>query len=180
MGAATKSAGRLGKPALYRFALRALSRRSHTLAELEAKLVRRCRREEDVGAVVTQMQQHGYLNDERVAEAHIELRRDHARFGQRRVLSELRRRGVDRALAERVVRKGYGNLDETELASEFLKRKLAALPGVTEVNDRKTLLRLHRALARAGFGPSASASALRAVSSNDEMLDLLEEASVAG
>lgn len=164
--------------ALYEYALRALARRSHTFAELEAKLSRRCNAEEVVNEVLSRLRGHGYLDDERVAEAHSALRRDHALLGQKRVLAELRRRGVKESLAEKAVANAYQELDESELARQFLRRKFGFLDqgAPAPVNDRKTLLRLYRALLRAGFDVPAVVDALRDVSSNDELLDQLAEA----
>ena len=180
MARAKRVASRLAGEALYEYALRALARRSHTLVELQAKLVRRCASEEDVEEVVSRLRGHGYLDDERVAKSHSTFRRDYALVGRKRVLSELRRRGIEDSLAERAAKEAYGEADETELARQFLQRKLGSRFQATRINAPKEILRLYRALVRAGFESSAIDSALHAVSSNDELLDQLSEASATG
>lgn len=177
---ARRAVSKLSAHALYEYALRALGRRSHTLAELEAKLTRRSSSEREVSGVLSRLRDQGYLDDERVAEAHSVLRRDHALVGQKRVLAELRRRGVEESLAERAVADAYEELDESELARQFLRRKFGHLAQAFPTGDRKIVIRLYRALVRAGFEHSAVFDALRDVSSNDELLDQLAEATAGG
>ena len=177
---ARRAVTKLSAQSLYEYALRALARRSHTLAELEAKLARRSDSEEDVSEILSRLRQHGYLDDERVAEAHSALRRDQALVGQKRVLAELRRRGVEESLAEKAVTDAYRELDESDLARQFLRRRFGSLAQGPPVDDRKVVLRLYRALLRAGFEHSAVLDALHDVSSNDELLDQLAEATAVG
>ncbi len=165
--------------ALYEYALRALSRRSHTSAELEAKLSRRCAHDEDVAGVMERLCGHGYLDDERLAESYSVFRRDYALLGHKRVLGELRRRGVEGASAERAVADAYEESDESELARKYLRRKLGTRLGDTRIDDRRQLARLYRALVRAGFEPPAILEAFRDVSADSELLESLAEASVA-
>lgn len=172
--------GKLAAEALYEYALRALARRSHTSAELKAKLARRCAHDQDVVDVMERLRVHGYLDDERLAESYSAFRRDYALLGHKRVLGELRRRGVDRATAERAVADAYGESDQSELARKYLRRKLGTRLEGTKIDDRKHLARLYRALVRAGFEPAAIADAFRSVSADSELLDSLAEASVTG
>ncbi len=167
--------GKIAGEALYEYALRALGRRAHTLAELEAKLRRRSVAEEDVEFVVGRLREHGYLDDTRVAEVHSSVRRGFHLLGRKRVLDELERRGVDEATAEGAVSEAYEDCDESELAKAFLRRKLGASPEGGAVRDPKRLARLYRSLARAGFDPSAARDALRDISGNAEALEALEE-----
>ena len=171
---------KLSVESLYDYALRALGRRSITLAELRAKLDRRCAAEDDVEEVVSRLLGYGYLDDKQVAESHSSFRRDHALVGQKRVLTELRRRGVDESLAERAVADAYEDFDESEVAREFLRRKLGTRHQEASIDAPKEILRLYRALVRAGFGASAIIDALQEVSSNEELLDRLAEALATG
>lgn len=165
---------KLSAEPLYEYALRALARRSHTKAELEAKLAIRCADERDVSAVMERLAAHGYLDDERVAESHATFRREYALLGRNRVLQELRRRGVSEGTAEDSVAEAYRESDETELAREFLRRKLGSRFESNRISDRKELGRLFRALARAGFGGSAITAALAHVTGDSEWLEGLE------
>ena len=171
--------GKLGAEALYEYALRALARRSHTLAELETKIRRRCAEEGDVEVVLERLRSHGYLDDARVAESHSAIRREFSLLGRKRVLGELRRRGVEESTARNAVADAYASCDESALARAFLRRKVGALPEGAKITDPRQLARLFRALARAGFDPSAIADALRGVSDDDELVDVLAESSEA-
>ena len=180
MARASGAARKLAAEALYEYALRALSRRPHTSAELETKLLRRCIHRRDVVGVMERLCGYGYLDDEHLAESYSVSRRDHAMLGHRRVVDDLSRRGVDRATAERTVTNAYRESDESELARKYLRRKMGTRLGETRVDDRKQLARLYRALVRAGFEPRAIADALRGVSDDSELLDSLAEASLSG
>lgn len=171
----TRVPRKLSAEPLYDYALRALGRRSHTKAELETKLASRCADERDVPAVLERLVAHGYLNDERVAESHATFRRDHALMGQKRVLQELRRRGVSESTAEGSVAEAYRDSSEIELARDFLRRKLGSRFETDRISDRKELGRLFRALARAGFAAAAISAALGQVSEDTESLEGLEE-----
>ena len=172
--------GKLEAEALYEYALRTLARRSHTLAELEAKIRRRCAEEEDVEVILERLCSHGYLDDARVAEAHSTTRRDFNLLGRKRVLGELKRRGVEESMAESAVADAYGDCDESALARAFLRRKVGALPEGGKIEDPRHLARLFRALARAGFNASAIADALRDVSDDGEFVEALAESSASG
>ena len=171
----TRVSRKLSAEPLYEYALRSLGRRSHTKAELETKLASRCADRRDVPAVLQRLVAHGYLNDERVAESHATFRRDHALMGRKRVLQELQRRGVRESTAEGSVAEAYRDSSETELAREFLRRKLGSRFETDRISDRKELGRLFRALARAGFGAAAISAALGRVSEDSEWLEGLAD-----
>ncbi len=163
---------------LYQYALRALGRRPHTAAELRAKLQRRCVDGSDVEEVLDRLRAQSYVDDNQVAEAHSEYRRDQSGLGRRRVLSELLRRGVDEGTAQRAVAEAYRGTDEVQLARRFLRRKLGKPLGHVTVDGRRELGRLFRALARAGFGPTVSSQALAGVSADPELLEAFSDACV--
>ncbi len=170
------AAAKLEPEALYEYALRALGRRSHTFAELERKLARKCASREDVSGVVARLLEYGYLDDERVAESHAEFRRDAALLGSRRVLGELRRRGIDQATAERVVNESYEKADEVQLARTHLHRKLGGPPDGTRIGSRKDVGRVFRSLLRAGFSAAVVAEVLREVVEDAEWVEHLADA----
>lgn len=168
--------GRLAAEALYQYALRLLSRRSHTRAELERKLMRRCAREEDIPDVLDRLRDYGYLDDASVAASHSALRREAALVGPKRVLGELRRRGIDQAVACQAVADEYDGSDELSLAREHLRRKLGLRRSGARIESRQEGVRLFRALLRAGFSASVVATALGEVAGNPEWLEPLADA----
>ncbi len=177
MGRVTLPSGKLAVDALYEYALRALARRSHTKAELERKIQRRSASVEDVRTVLDRLRRHGYLDDAQVAETHSTMRRDIGVFGPKRVLLELKRRGVADQTAETAVSDAYHGRDESELARAHLRRKMGAKP--VDVQDVKEVARLYRSLVRAGFRRSAIADALGDVAPDTEWFDDVFEDEVA-
>jgi regulatory protein len=91
---------------LYDYAIAALGRRMRSVAELKRLL--RQRVDEDAGEqmierVVARLKERKYLNDAAYASAYSSFRRDNEKFGQRRVVSELKARGVHGEVIEQAV-----------------------------------------------------------------------------
>ncbi len=166
-------AKKLATESLYELAIRALGRRSHTSAELERKLRARAARAESVDTVLKRLSDQGYLDDARVAESHSHYRREYESLGRRRVLAELRRRGIERETAEKIVEETYAESDELELIRSFLHRKLGSRIDEIRIDDRKHLGRLYRSLARAGFSTQKIIEALGNLSSDSEWLEAM-------
>lgn len=104
-------------------ALGYLARREHSRAELEAKLRRHAGPEEDVGALLDEFVERGWLSERRLVEQVVNHSR---RFGAARVLDDLRRRGVDAALlgeAAAPLKQG-----ELAIARDVWRRRFGALP----------------------------------------------------
>jgi len=129
----------------YNKALDLLSRRSHFVKELQRKLLVRGYQEADVESVLVRLGEGGFLGDEEVARQFVEGRR--RRLGEVgvRLISELRKRGVDGSLASRIV----GELDregDREVALKAMDRLRAR--GAT--NEK-----IARHLSRKGFTKAA-------------------------
>lgn len=130
--------------ACYNKALDLLARRSHFEGELEAKLRRRGFDVGDVGEALRSLREECFLDDETVAREFVASRRRRRGEVGRRLIQELRKRGVDPDLAGRVV----GELDpaeDRELAEQAVERLRAR--GAS--NDR-----IGRHLDRKGFSKS--------------------------
>jgi regulatory protein len=90
----------MGNPA-YDKALKLLARRDHFRAELAEKLRTRGFSEDDIEAALDRLAGLGLVDDQRLAGRFAELRAVDRGWGPRRLELELRKRGVDRHLAER-------------------------------------------------------------------------------
>lgn len=77
-------------------AMRLLARREHSRVELGRKLAAHAEDFAEVEAVLDQLQQRGWLSDERYAEQMVQVRR--GKFGSARIVHELREKGIDEAL----------------------------------------------------------------------------------
>jgi regulatory protein len=131
-------------------ALNLLSYRPRTAAELRRRLARKEYPEPVVEACVEELLEKGLVDDGAFAESFI---RDRVRFrprGRRRLVQELRAKGVDPETAQEAIGEVMEREEtsELELAREAL-RKWSRRPGE---DPRKAKQRLYGFLARRGFG----------------------------
>jgi len=80
-------------------AVRLLSRREHSAFEIRDKLQKRDFDEAEIAQTIIELQQGGWLSDERFAEAYVRMRQLKG-FGPIRIAIELNERGVKEAIAE--------------------------------------------------------------------------------
>jgi regulatory protein len=168
------SSKKLAPEALFAYAVKALERRAHTEQELRAKLQRRAAAISSVAETIERLKSIGYLSDQRTAESHAYGRREFQRFGKRRVLNELQRRGVDFDTAKQTVEQAYQEVDELELIREHLRRKLSCDPDA-QLKDQKQFVKVVRNLQGAGFSSGKIIEALGKVVAEPEWLDGLED-----
>jgi regulatory protein len=160
---------------LYEYAVGALARRMRTVAEL--KRLMRARVEEPqseyaetlVELVIRRLKDQRYLNDSEYAAAYTSMRRDNQRLGRRRVISELKTRGVHGAVIAKAIEAAYEGVSEEKQARQYLRKKRLEKP-----KDRKQAARIFRQLARAGFGTKTIFAILKKWDVDQEMLTALE------
>ena len=133
--------------ALWEFALRTLGDRAQTSGELRRKLHQRAEHPEDVAEILQRLKESGYLNDAAFAESYAGNRHQ---FGKRRILNELRQRGVAQAVAAETVHKLFPDTDEPAQIEAYIRRKLK--PEQNQFHEKKQLAAAYRKLLRAGFG----------------------------
>lgn len=168
------SSKKLAPEALFAYAVKALERRAQTEQELRVKLRRRAAATASVDEAIERLKGIGYLNDQRTAESHAYARREFQRFGKRRVLTELQRRGVDFDIAKQTVEQTYSEVDELEFIRDHLRRKLGCDPDA-QLKDQKQLAKVVRNLQGAGFTSGKIIEALGKVVAEPEWLDGLED-----
>ena len=154
---------------LYEYAVGALSRKMRSVAELKRLLRQRTEVELLVELVVARLKEQKYLNDSGYAAAYSSYRQSNQKFGRRRVITELKAKGVHGQIIERAVSEAYADVNEEKLAREYLVRKRMRKP----TNDRETA-RIFRALVRAGFSSPTIFKILKRWRVADETLDVLE------
>jgi regulatory protein len=160
--------------ALYDYAVRALSRKMRSVAELK-RLMRPRVPEGELGEllvemVVRRLKDQNYLNDSSYAAAYSSFRRDNEKFGPRRVITDLKVKGVHGDVIEKAVDDAYAAVNEEEQARAFLRRKRLKKPA-----NNKDAARIFRALVRAGFGAGVSIRILKNWDVEDEVLTALQE-----
>ncbi len=158
----------LAEEALYDYAVQALAKRSLTVDEIRKRLTRRAARPEDAENVFARLTQAGYLDDKRLADSYAFFRKEYDGLGRRRVLADLRRRGVHKNLVEGAIEESYQDADENEMIARQLRRKLGENYTEHPIDDPKKLLNLYRSLVRAGFSSDKIGEALRALAPDVE------------
>jgi regulatory protein len=159
---------------LYEYAVGALGRRMRAIAELKRLLRKRVDADTEIGKtlvelVIRRLKDQGYLNDAKYAAAYSSLRRDNEKFGRRRVLTELKVKGVHGEVIEKAIDAAFAEVDEEKQAREYLRRKRLKKP-----SNKKDAARIFRQLMRAGFGAKTIFRILRQWDVDEEMLDQLE------
>jgi regulatory protein len=160
---------------LYEYALEALGRRMRTVAEL--KRMMRARLEDAdseygqtlVELVIRRLKDHGYLNDSQYAASFSSLRRDNQKFGRRRVITDLKAKGVHAALIDEAVNSAFAGINEEKQAREYLRKKRLDKP-----KDQKQAARIFRQMVRAGFGTKTIFTILKKWDVDDETLSAFE------
>src|SRR5690242_21210636 len=137
--------------ALYDYAVRSLGRRMRTVAELKRLMRQHVPKDERghllIEMVILRLKDQKYLNDTNYAAAYSSFRRDNEKFGKRRVITDLKVKGVHGEVIEKAVGAAYEEINEEKQAREYLRRKRLQKP-----KDQKQAARIFRQLARAGFG----------------------------
>ncbi|MFT5142699.1 MAG: regulatory protein [Rhodothermales bacterium] len=141
-----------------RKALNLLAHRQRSVGELEQRLGMAGFGPAAIANAVERMDRLGYLNDLAFATSLARDRLLSGKLGQRRVLDDLRRKGVDPTLAMRVVAEVSLGRDETEDAYALARKRARAVSDVDQA--RKQQRRLYGLLARRGFGAEAIRAAL--------------------
>ena len=160
---------------LYQYAVGALARRMRSVAELKRLLRPRVEAQTEYGQtlvelVIRRLKDQGYLNDSRYAEAYSSFRRDNEKLGRRRVVTDLKARGVYGEIIEQAVEAAYGKVNDEKQARDYLRRKRLQKP-----KDRKQAARIFRHLMRAGFASKTIFNILRRWEVDEEMLTMLED-----
>jgi regulatory protein len=159
---------------LYDYAVGALGRRMRSVAELKRLLRQRVDAGTEIGQtlvelIIRRLKDQGYLNDARYAASYSALRRDNEKFGRRRVVTELKIKGLHADVLDGAVESAYAEVNDEQQAREYLRRKRVQKP-----KDRKEAARIFRQLMRAGFASKTIFNILRKWDVEDELLTQLE------
>jgi regulatory protein len=163
---------------LYEYAVGALARRMRTVAELK-RLMRARLEDADseygqtlVELIIRRLKDQRYLNDSQYAASFSTMRRDDQKFGRRRVITDLKVKGVHGDVIETAVDAAFDGVNEEKLARDYLHKKRMQKP-----KDQKQAARVFRQLMRAGFGAKTIFTILKKWDVDDETLSALESES---
>jgi len=159
---------------LYEYAIGALGRRMRTVAEIKRlmrnRLNQQTNQEQLVEAVVARLKSQRYLNDTSYAESYARFRKENEKFGRMRVVQDLKVKGVHGDIIESTVSAAYSDVNEEQLAREFLRRKRLAKPA-----NQKGAARIFRTLVRAGFASKTIFRILKKWEVDEEVIEQLQE-----
>ena len=153
---------------LYNYAVGALARRMRSVAELKRLLRQRVDMETEIGRTLVELVIRR-LNDAKYAAAYSAFRRDNERFGRRRVITDLKSKGVVSEVLEKAVDASFAEVDEEQQAREHLRRKRLQKPA-----DKKQAARVFRQLMRAGFTSKTIFKILRKWDVDEDTLSAFE------
>lgn len=159
---------------LYEYAVGALARRMRSVAELKRLLRPRVDADTEYGKtlvelVIRRLKDQGYLNDAKYAAAFSSFRRDNEKFGRRRVITDLKARGVHGEVIDKAVDAVFDEVNEEKQARDYLHRKRLQKP-----KTQKDIARVFRHLMRAGFGAKTIFAILKKWDVDGETLAALE------
>jgi regulatory protein len=148
---------------LFEYAVGALSRKMRTVRDLRRLMKPRAEEgeagERAMDAVVARLKELKYLSDTRFAEDYTRVRKEHEKFGRRRVQQDLMQKGVHKELVATTLEAAYEDVDEVALARQYIARKRMKQP--SGANAQKETVRAMNRLMRAGFSSGAIFKVLR-------------------
>lgn len=145
-------------------AVRYLSVRSRSEAEVRAYLARRGHDSGPAGDAVDALKSERLLGDEAAAGRWAEELASSGRMGRMMALHKLIERGIPKDLAESAVDRAWSGVDEIEAAVRLLGKAY----GKKKEKDRNERARASRFLGSKGFGSDVIAKAIRAAYSTEE------------
>jgi regulatory protein len=164
---------------LYEYAIGALGRKMRTVAELKRLMRERVKHQEEkigqllVELVIAKLKEKKYLNDTNYAESYSRFRRESDKFGRMRVVQDLKAKGVHGDIIEKTVDAAYQDVNEEQLAREYLQRKRIRKP-----ETQRDAAKVFRTLMRAGFASRVIFRILKAWNVDDETIAALESEAV--
>ena len=159
---------------LHTAAIRALTRRAHSVFEMRTYLEKRVEDPSLARRVVARLRQQNLLDDARYALDFARARVNFRRQGRYRIVRELRQRGVPDKHIESAVAQVFTETDESQMARKLIERRLRALKGPL---DQKKMASLYRTLLRAGFDTQLvrrELQSVRVAAADDSTLDIPE------
>jgi regulatory protein len=152
----------------YDKALKLIARRDHFRAELAEKLRRKGFDEPDVDRALERLEDLDLVDDEALAVRFVEFRSVDRGWGPRRLTAEMRRRGVERDLAERMSRID-DELHDRALATAVRRVELRAKEGWWRLPEGRA--RLVKSLIGRGFTTDVAYRAIADLAAERETFD---------
>jgi regulatory protein len=130
-------------------ALKLLSYRPRTRREMELRLSKKGFRKEVVKRACLRLEEIGYLDDRRFALSWITAHSGSKCRSAWMLIRELKSKGIERSLAESVIKESYDEEDVFRAACHLVKQRVSR---AHETDEDKLKARLQNLLLRRGFG----------------------------
>jgi regulatory protein len=145
-------------------AVRLLTRRRHTHAELSRKLRSRGMDAQTVAAVMAECERLGYVNDQDAALMYVEELKSKG-YGRRHVRLAMKKKGFAADLVDTALGARYLAEEAMDIAKRMAKKKKKSLSH--RASGRKLREKLYRYLSSRGFSADTARRAIAAVAEND-------------
>jgi regulatory protein len=145
-------------------AVKLLTAKSRSIAELRGRLSERCSSKAIVETVIARLREYGYLDDERYALGYASAKVRQQPIGRRRLQQSLVMKQVDRAVADQVLDQVFTETSEAELLDRALEKRIR-LRGRPETRAEAKSLFDH--LLRQGFPFELVSEKVRAAAKRD-------------
>jgi regulatory protein len=152
---------------LYQVALRALTRRPHSVHEMKNLLARRASSELLAQVVLARLKENGLIDDSLYAKQFARQRTEIRRQGKFRIVRDLRARGIPDRHIEAAIAESSNEAVETAAVRQRIQRKLKLFRGPI---DQKKIASLYNTLRRAGFPSDTIRRELKSIT-QDELPD---------
>jgi len=143
-------------------------RQSRTEFQIRRSLAKSAYSAGEIDCAIKNLIDTGYINDKDYAERFLEILIGKKR-GRRRVLDDLKRHGIEAALAEKTVREGYSVEDEKKNAEAAAYKAIKVMPQGRE--RKKVRDSLYRHLTSQGYGYDITAAVMDSVFSREQDYD---------
>ena len=145
-------------------AVKLLTAKSRSVAELRERLAERCSSKAIVETVIARLREYGYLDDERYALGYASSKVRQQPIGRRRLELSLAKRKVDRAVADEALDQVFAETPEEELLDRALAKRIRLRGRPKTREDAK---KLFDHLLRQGFPFELVSQKVRAASRAD-------------
>jgi len=105
-------------------AVKLLTAKSRSVAELRERLSERCPSKAIVETVIARLREYGYLDDERYALGYASAKVRQQPIGRRRLQQSLQMKQVSRAVADEVLDQVFSETPEAELLDRALEKRI--------------------------------------------------------
>ena len=119
--------------------LRFLSRRPHSIKELEKKLIRKGFKRSYISLIIDQFKQKDYLNDEKFSRILIKEEMKLKKNGPLLIKNKLIVKGIDPLKADKMIENMYDEKDQCENCQELAVKKIKLLTKFPQEEQKKKL-----------------------------------------